>query len=94
MAELNEVPGPSGTRHKGKEPAWNQSLKRNPWCESIMIDVEEDEQDQPEVTYDIFMEYVQTKPQWLYNKLQSIHQQYEYVIERHSAQLAELDLNQ
>ena len=59
-----------------------------------MIDVEEDEQDQPEVTYDVFMEYVQTKPQWLYNKLQSIHQQYEYVIERCGAQLAELDLNQ
>ena len=59
-----------------------------------MIDVEEDEQDQPEVTYDVFMEYVQTKPQWLYDKLQSIHQQYEYVIERHGAQLAELDLNQ
>ena len=30
MAELNEVPGPSGTHHKGKEPAWNQSPKKNP----------------------------------------------------------------
>ena len=59
-----------------------------------MIDVEEDKQDQPEVTYDVFMEYVQTKPWWLYNKLQSIHQRYEYVIERCGAQLAELDLNQ
>ena len=82
MAELNEVPGPSGTRHKGKEPAWNQSLKRNPRHESIMIDVEEDKQDQSEVTYNVFIEYVQTKPQWLYNKLQSIHQWYEYMIER------------
>ena len=93
MMELNDVPGPSGTRHKGKEPAWNQSPKKNPWCESIMIDVEEDEQDQPEVTYDVFMEYVQTKPWWLYDKLQSIHQQYEYMIKRCGAQLAELDLN-
>ena len=58
MAELNEVPGPSGTCHKRKEPAQNQSPKRNPQHESIMIDVEEDEQDQPEVTYNIFMEYV------------------------------------
>ena len=73
MAEPNEVPGSSGTCHKGKEPAQNQSLKRNPQYESIMIDVEEDEQDQPKVTYNIFIEYVQTKPWWLYNKLQSIH---------------------
>ena len=82
MAELNKVPGPSGTCHKRKEPAWNQSLKRNPQHESIIIDVEEDKQDQSEVTYNVFIEYVQTKPQWLYNKLQSIHQQYKYVIER------------
>ena len=93
MAELNKVPGPSSTCHKGKEPAQNQSRKRNPWHESIMIDVEEDKQDQPEVTYDVFIEYVQTKPWWLYDKLQSIHQQYEYMIKRYSAQLAELDLN-
>lgn len=58
-----------------------------------MIDVEEDKQDQPEVTYDIFMEYVQIKPWWLYNKLQSIHQWYKYMIKRCSAQLTELDLN-
>ena len=94
MTELNEVSGPSGTHHKRKEPAQNQSLKRNPQHESIIIDVEEDKQDQSEVTYNVFIEYVQTKPQWLYNKLQSIHQQYEYVIERCGAQLAELDLNQ
>ena len=93
MAELNEVPGPSGTHHKEKKPAQNQSLKRNPWCESIMIDVEEDKQDQPEVIYNVFMEYIQTKPWWLYNKLQSIHQWYKYVIKRCGAQLAELDLN-
>ena len=48
-----------------------------------MINMEEDEQDQPEVIYNIFIEYVQTKPWWLYNKLQLIHQQYKYMIERY-----------
>ena len=89
MAWLNDsMPGPSSSSWKGKEPACDKH-----WWSSILIDGDDpNDHDQHQVTYEDFLWYIHEKPEWLYEKLQSIHQQFKEVIDDCEAQLVESEL--
>ena len=92
MAWLNNIPGPSSQPHKGKEPEWTEWTEPNQRS-SIMIDGdEEDGLNWHKVTFEDFLRYIHEKPEWLYGKLQLIHEQFEDVIDDCKAQLVESEL--
>ena len=72
---------PSGTHCQ--EPESRQSF--------ILIDGDENEK-QHEVTLEEFVQFVEEKPEWLYQKIQTIHQKYDDCLEICDSQIAEEEL--
>ena len=72
---------PSGTCCQ--EPELRQS--------SILIDGDENEK-QHEVTLKEFVQFVEEKSEWLYQKIQAIHQKYDDCLETRDSQIAEEEL--
>ena len=72
---------PSGTRHQEPKLRWS----------SILIDGDKNKE-QYEVTLDEFIQFVEKKPEWLYQKIQTIHQKYDDCLETHDSQIAEEEL--
>ena len=72
---------PSGTHCQ--EPKSRQSF--------ILIDGDENEK-QHEVILEEFVQFVKKKSEWLYQKIQTIHQKYNDCLEIHDSQIAEEEL--
>ena len=94
MAWSNDIPVPGSQPYTGKEPKQTKQPEPNQHS-SIMIDGdnEDDEPNWHEVTFEDFLNYIHEKPEWLYGKLQMIHEWFEDVVEDCKAQLAESDLS-
>ena len=94
MAWLNDIPVPGSQPYIGKESEQTEWTELN-WCSSIMIDGddEDDGLNQHEVIYEDFLRYIHEKPEWLYGKLQLIHEQFEDVMDDCKAWLVESELN-
>ena len=75
MAQLNDIPVPGSQPYIGKEPEWTKQTELN-WCSSIMIDGDDEDNrlNQHKVIYEDFLRYIHKKPEWLYGKLQLIHE--------------------
>ena len=69
---------PSGTHHQESELRWS----------FILIDGDKNEE-QYEVILDEFIQFVKKKSEWLYQKIQTIHQKYNDCLETHDSQIAE-----
>ena len=78
MARPNDTT-PSGV-HQRREPESRWSF--------IMTDGDENEE-QYKVTLDEFIQFVEQRPGWLYQKIQAIHQRYDDCIDNCDSQIAE-----